>query len=360
VGGLEIVPRILNAGAGSPLDINIDLYDQVHVANLSTSPTVISAPTGTPVNGQWLTISFYTPTARTLAWTTTTGGFSAEAGQALPTTTLAGTYLVLHFRYNSLSLHYALVWISRDSAMPVAYTDASVITVNVETTKLATVAALSQPTTFANPVGTPQQGQLWRLAVCSTVPRALSWGSEFRAAYGLDLPVSTTGTTVPGGACDLFGFQRDDAAAKWDLVSTSQSSVSAKRRTCMLVIGADNGPALVDTDLGPQFDQCFVPSSATVEEITIKADAGVPSVIVHRRTSAGVSTALLSGALPTAASGGLACARISPATAGFAGVTCSTTLQNTTVSGGEWFGLTSGTASAAKRVSVAISYLLTN
>jgi hypothetical protein len=126
------------------------------------------------------------------------------------------------------------------------------------------------------------------------------------------------------------------------------------------VIGSDNGSLLSDADLGPQLHLCDIPSAATIEEIAVRADAGTPSVIVHRRTNT-TNTALLSSALATAASGAVACARPT-AVAGFAGATCSATLQNTTITGGDFtLGLTSGTAGgAAHRMSISVHYLLTN
>lgn len=36
------------------------------------------------------------------------------------------------------------------------------------------------------------------------------------------------------------------------------------KRSCMIMIGADNGGALVAADVGPQVRQCFIPSAAAV------------------------------------------------------------------------------------------------
>jgi hypothetical protein len=81
-------------------------------------------------------------------------------------------------------------------------------------------------------------------------------------------------------------------------------------------------------------------------------------VIVHRRTSAGTVTPLVSSALATNATGALNCARPT-AVAGYAGTTCTATLQNVTMGAGDWLGLTSGTAGgAARRFSIMVSYLL--
>jgi hypothetical protein len=150
------------------------------------------------------------------------------------------------------------------------------------------------------------------------------------------------------------------------MVATSQGSQSAPLRTCGIVIGDDDtsSPVIVDAKLTNQFDICMIPVTARVEEITVKADTGTPNVVVHRRTSAGVVTALLSSALATNASGTLNCARTSAeaAQAGYAGVTCTTTLTdaNRTIGAGDWIGLTSGSGSTARRFSIMVSYVLLN
>jgi hypothetical protein len=139
----------------------------------------------------------------------------------------------------------------------------------------------------------------------------------------------------------------------------SLDSGRAKTRTCMMVVGAENGAALVDADLGPQLHQCTIDVPMSVLEIRVSADAGTPNVIIQRRTIAGTPTALLSSALTTAAAGAVACSKTSAAgTASYDGTTvCSTTLQNNTaMPAGTTLGLTSGTAGGtAKRMSVAVT-----
>lgn len=141
----------------------------------------------------------------------------------------------------------------------------------------------------------------------------------------------------------------------WTAPSASQLPTVTIRRTCMIVVGADNGAALVNADLGPQLNQCFVPYAATVVEIEVMADAGTPNVIVQR-SHLGTPTALLSGALATASAGAVACSNTGGTTGLDATTTCTNTLQNTSVAVGDWIGLTSGTAGAtAKRMSVAVT-----
>jgi collagen type I alpha len=358
VNNLRLNPRTQSAGTGTPLAINSDLWDQIHLTDL-LGATTISADSGTPVNGQLLLMSFYTPTARVLTWTTgVPKGFTGENGVPLPPSTLAGAYLEVLLRFNQQSDRWAPVWTSRESPQSVSYTAAQVAGtpgISIDTTRFAYVTLVTGPLLVANPIGTPGPGQLWRLSLCSDAARALTWGTEFRAGYGLALPSSTTGAT----ACDLFGFQRSPDNTKWDLMSTSQGSLTAARRTCMITIDAGAG-TLTDSDL-PRNEECTVASSAYVEEIEISANAATPAIQIHRRAG-GTNTPLLTAVLPTAASGGLACARDTASQAGLRGYTCSSTvtLTNKTWTGVVDLGVTSGTASGAARIVIRIHYILTS
>ena len=130
------------------------------------------------------------------------------------------------------------------------------------------------------------------------------------------------------------------------------------RKVCMMVVGADNGSALANADLGPQGFQCYVPFNATVLEVMVSANASTPSV-VPARNHAGVVSDLVSSALPTAASGARACSNVG-GTLSLDGVTtCSGTLQNTSLSQGDEIDLDSGgvAGGTAARMSVAITYV---
>ncbi len=149
-------------------------------------------------------------------------------------------------------------------------------------------------------------------------------------------------------------------------VTSTQLAVVNTRRVCSMIIGADNGVALADADIGPQGQQCKVPMAATVVEIDVNADAGTPSVIVRKKHCAtfttGVctswtSTDFLSGALSAAASNFDACSNTGGTTGLDGGTTCSSTLQNTSIAVGDWIELKSGTAGGtAKRLSVDVIY----
>jgi len=87
-------------------------------------------------------------------------------------------------------------------------------------------------------------------------------------------PTSLVTAASPGvGLCHFAGSTQactSSTVAAADIaanaVANAALAVVQTRRTCMIVVGADNGSALVNGDLGPQLNQCFVPYAATVTE----------------------------------------------------------------------------------------------
>ena len=83
-------------------------YGQYNVTALATSAT-IAIPTGTPQDGQKLTIRIKdNGTPQTLTWTTSAGGYRAE-GITLPTTTVASTPLYVGAIYNAQDSYWDVV-----------------------------------------------------------------------------------------------------------------------------------------------------------------------------------------------------------------------------------------------------------
>lgn len=177
-----------------------------------------------------------------------------------------------------------------------------------------------------------------------------AWAEDDHQIATVQMSSGTMGTLV-----DLRAKGTDTTWIPGTGLSRSGSTWSAvvPYKACTLVVGADNASAaLVNGDLA-QARQCFIPYAATVIEVVVAADGGTPSVITGRNRAGTVSN-LVSSALATAASGGLACSRASAVT-GLSGATCSATLQNTTLQAGDWFDLVSGTAGGtAKRMSISI------
>lgn len=158
--------------------------------------------------------------------------------------------------------------------------------------------------------------------------------------------------TCSGGGSTL-------ATCRWSGAAWAAVSGGAKR-TCTMLIGADNGGALVAADVGLQGRQCFIPSASIVVEITLAADAGTPAILV-RKNHAGATTNLTSAAFATGAAGALSCANGAGSGTGIDGATtCATALSTTALAAGDWLELGTGTASTAKRVSVSVTYTTVN
>lgn len=187
-------------------------------------------------------------------------------------------------------------------------------------------------------------------ATCVTSASALTNGQLVAGAGSQASAV----TNLTGDVTTSGGVATTIAA---NAVTSAKTAVVNTRRTCVILVGADNGSVLADADLGPQLDQCYIPYASTVVEVFVKADGGTPNVIVQKRSVANSPTALLSSALATASSGARACSNTGGTTGLDATTTCSGTLQNTSIAAGETIGLTSGTAGGvAKRMTIAVTW----
>jgi hypothetical protein len=197
-------------------------------------------------------------------------------------------------------------------------------------------------------------------------PPTFQAGNQITPTSGAPIVTPTTTSALTVGT--LTGVVRGatgvlSAAELSGDVATLGSNVATlatklRTRSCMIPIGLDNGPFLTNADLTSQFDQCTIDVPMTVREIRVSADAGTPSVIVHKRTIAGSVTALLSGALATAAGGAVSCAKptATPTTSYDGSSTCTLSVQNNTaLPAGTTLGLTSGSASTSKRVSIVVT-----
>ncbi len=141
-------------------------------------------------------------------------------------------------------------------------------------------------------------------------------------------------------------------------VNPTKATNGINRKNCTIPVGSDDGIVLVDSNLGPQYQLCRIPSAATVEEITVWANAGSPTIMVHRRIGATI-TPLLTANLAAGTSGAENCSRAS-ASSNTAGVTCLGTLTNVSIPPGSTIGLTSGVAGGvASRMSISVTYLVT-
>ena len=96
----RINPRISSTTSTATLTVNSDSFDQA-VLTAQAVALSVAAPTGTPVNGQKLTLRFKdNGTAQTISWTITSGGFRV-IGCTLPTTTVISKVVYIGCIYNS-------------------------------------------------------------------------------------------------------------------------------------------------------------------------------------------------------------------------------------------------------------------
>ena len=106
--------RVQSQTSTSTLAINSDSYDQ-SVLTAQAAALSISAPTGTPVNGQKLTIRIKdNGSAQTISWTTTSGGFRI-VGVTLPTTTVASKVVYIGAVYNSDETFWDVVSVAQQA-----------------------------------------------------------------------------------------------------------------------------------------------------------------------------------------------------------------------------------------------------
>jgi len=98
--GTRINPRVSSTTSTATLTVDSDSYDQAVLTAQAVALSVV-APTGTPVNGQKLTLRFKdNATAQTISWTITSGGFRV-IGCTLPTTTVISKVVYIGCIYNS-------------------------------------------------------------------------------------------------------------------------------------------------------------------------------------------------------------------------------------------------------------------
>lgn len=181
---------------------------------LATSPTLVTPTLGAatattinkltvtaPASGSTLTVA----DGKTLSASNTL----TLAGTDSTTITFQGTDTYVGRTTTDKLTNKAIV--SRTAAL----TDAATITPNCDTTDIATVT-IAGNRTFANPTGTPGDGQklLLRVTQDATGSRTLAFGTSYK--FGTDIPSITLSTTA--GATDYIGFVYNLATTHWDVV----------------------------------------------------------------------------------------------------------------------------------------------
>jgi hypothetical protein len=108
----RITPRVVSITDAATITPTGDTADQYVVTALAQAATV-AAPSGTPTDGQKLTLRFEdNGTGRALTWTTTSGAYRA-VGVTLPTTTVASKALYVGCIYNSQDVFWDVVAVAQ-------------------------------------------------------------------------------------------------------------------------------------------------------------------------------------------------------------------------------------------------------
>lgn len=162
-----------------------------------------------------------------------------------------------------------------------------------------------------------------------------------KGGTGGDSSGSTGIAHVAAGSWTYSTIATADIAA--NAVTSAKEAIANTYRVCDIPVGDTSGSAITNAQLGPQSRVCFIPAASTIVEMDVNADGGTPNVIVGRN-HAGTIANIVSGALATASAGGIACSNTGGTTGINGATTCSSTLQNTSLSAGDYLELVSGTA----------------
>lgn len=350
----RIKPRsLVHNAALTPTVIDCALYDTVYWNEVS-QPTQINPPFNcTPYPDQRLLLTLFSTVARPITLSEATNGFSAAAGVSLPTTTIAGQYLVIETLWSATTSRWLATKVSQYRPIPKVLTDTATIAVDANTPDgLFTLANLSQTAQFLNPTGTFTDMQYLEIRVTCAVVQTVNWDTKYSGNATLGLPTACSGGNIE----DHWAFRRNAAADRWVIIANTQGALPLK--ACTIAIGEQDGPVLVDAKL-TQLRQCVpINSVGRVKEIGILADAGTPAVMVIKLGGVGVNIPLLTGNLTAGPSGTYACARKSGDVVSQNGVTtCAATLQSETWSGEVSWGLGGGVAGGvAKSITLTIFY----
>jgi phenylalanyl-tRNA synthetase beta subunit len=110
-GAARNTPRVASIASSATITPTIDIDDQYSVTALAAAAT-IAAPTGTPLEGQKLTIRIKdNGTARALTW----NAIYRIIGVTLPTTTVANKLMYIGCIYNSTDTKWDVVSVAQEA-----------------------------------------------------------------------------------------------------------------------------------------------------------------------------------------------------------------------------------------------------
>ena len=103
----RVTPRIGTVTSAATITPTADLSDQYNVTALAVT-AAFAIPSGTPTDGQKLSIRIYAGTAQTISWTTTAGGYRV-IGTTLPLSAPAGKTVYVGCVYNAADAFWDVV-----------------------------------------------------------------------------------------------------------------------------------------------------------------------------------------------------------------------------------------------------------
>lgn len=209
------------------------------------------------------------------------------------------------------------------------------------------------------PVGSPVAVCNGSFAFNSAVTASYQQITIAASAWAATTPVDTLRITVTGTGSNI-GFYLDNIVLQSGQTAPPPVGQPVIYRTCMITVHDDNASSvLADADLGPQKRKCFIDRASTLQQIAVSADAGTPNVLLQKRIGNSTVADVLSGALATASSGNVACAKSLVSQSCIDGTTSSGTiyLTNTSLAAGTYIELKSGTAGGtAKSMQIAVTF----
>ena len=165
---------------------------------------------GTPSSGTLTNCTFPTLNQNTTGTASNVTGTVAIANGGTGATTLAGASIVTYTGTETLT--------NKDIVeRVVSIADATSITINADTTDIATQANTQTAGTLTvnAPTGTPVNGQKLVLRLQSTNVQTFSWNAIFTGSTDLVLPTASSGSSK----YDYLGFIYNSTAAKWQLLA---------------------------------------------------------------------------------------------------------------------------------------------